>query len=366
MRNILKDILASKKIFTILFIGFLLTTLPILIALSTQSYYDDHFYHSKNGYFKNYTSVKLTNFQNLDLNELQKMAETNFKNASVITGDISATEPRIGEIQIVGLLNLKNWTPPLIKGSNITSDRANEIVVGRLVSDHIGAVNLMGQNYMIKGIAGKDLGDELINVYNFKMYVNLNELPETVIQEIKKQNTLQLIVRSNQNPETEINRFISEIAQYNVGISVKIIDETENYQKEKKSRQGVNEVLSYPYKLFLIALINCINVSYLWIYLKRKEISLRKAIGASNLNLLTYIISQLTICAVLAGMSSILIQWLLSKLSLRILDVTSYYISVSFSHFVFGTLITLAISVITSIIPFFQMLKIEPAKALKE
>ncbi|MDQ0722443.1 putative ABC transport system permease protein [Paenibacillus sp. W4I10] len=366
MRQILKAIFVSKKIFTIIFIGFLLTTLPILIALSTQSYYEEHFYHSKNGHFKNYYSVTLTNFQNVDLLEIQELAETNFKDASVITGDITVTEPEIGQIQIIGLLNPENWSPPLIRGSNIVSNVNNEIIVGRLISDHIGTIKVLDHQYMIKGIAGKDLGDDLINVYNFKMYVYMNELPDSIKQNIIKQNALQLIVRSNQNPETEINRFISELSQQHSGLQAKIVDEHENYKKEKNARQGVNEVLSYPYKLFLIALINCINVSYLWIYSKRKEISLRKALGASNFNLFVHIVSQLTICAVLAGTCSILIQWFLSILSLKILNVTSYYISVSFSHFIFGILITLVISVITAIIPFFHMLKIEPAKALKE
>lgn len=366
MRQIVKAILASKKIFTILFIGFVLTTLPFLISLSTQSYYDEHFYHSKNGYFKNYYSVTLTNFKQLDLLEIQKIADSNFDQASVITGDITTTVPGIGQIQIVGLLNHKNWTPPLIEGTNIDSNESSEMIVGRLVSNHTGTLNLLDKEYTIKGIAGKDLGDELINVYNYKMYVYLNELPDSIKQDIMKQNVLQLIVRSNQNPETEINHFVNEITQNNVGIQAKIVNESENYRDEKNARQGVKEVLSYPYKLFLIALINCINVSYLWIYLKRKEISLRKALGASHLHLFVYILSQLFICAVLAGTFSIFIQWLLSKRSLQILDVTSYYINVSFNHYMLGILTTLAISVITAIIPFFHMLKIEPAKALKE
>ncbi|RAW19307.1 ABC transporter permease [Paenibacillus taichungensis] len=366
MRQILRAILASKKIFILLFIGFVLTTLPFLIALSTQSYYDEHFYHSKNGYFKNYYSVTLTNFKQLDLLEVQKIADANFDLASVITGDITTTVPGIGQIQIVGLLNHEHWSPPLIEGTNIDLNESSEIIVGRLVSNHIGALTLMNKHYTIKGIAGKDLGDELINVYNYKMYVDLNELPDSIKQDIMKQKVLQLIVRSNHNPETEINHFVDEITQENVEVQAKIVNENENYKNEKNTRQGVKEVLSYPYKLFLIALINCINVSYLSIYLKRKEISLRKALGASHFNLFFYILSQLFICAVLAGTFSILIQWLLSKQSLKILDVTSYYISVSFNHFMLGILITLAISVITAIIPFFHMLKIEPAKALKE
>ncbi|WP_018753131.1 ABC transporter permease [Paenibacillus sanguinis] len=366
MRQIVKGILASKKIFVMLFIGFLLTIFPILIALSTQNYYDEHFYHSKNGFFNYYYSIILTNIKELDLNRLQEIAETNFENSSVITSDITTMIPEVGRAKVIGLLNHKIWSPPLIQGTKIQSDESNDIVAGKLISEHPGTIKLFGQEYDVKGITGKDAGRDLINVYNYKIYISLNKLPDSIQQSIKKQNAFQIVVRSNMNPEKEIDRFILQTKQIYRKVETKVVNEAKNYENEKNSREGVKEVLSYPYKLFLIALINCINVSYLWIFLKRKEISLRKALGASNLNLFTFIIGQLLVCAILTAICAILIQWLLSKLSFMILNFTSYFISLSFSHIVISILITLVISLITSIIPLVHIMKIEPAKALKE
>ncbi|MCY9253522.1 ABC transporter permease, partial [Bacillus paranthracis] len=48
MNLILKEIAVNKKLFSMLFIGFVLTILPILIAISTRDYYDEKFYDSKN------------------------------------------------------------------------------------------------------------------------------------------------------------------------------------------------------------------------------------------------------------------------------------------------------------------------------
>ncbi|WP_172255057.1 hypothetical protein [Saccharibacillus deserti] len=79
MRQVLKAILASKKIFSMLFIGFLLTVLPILVALSTQRYYDEHFYHSKNGHIQNYYSVTLKNAEEADLSDIQNKAKAFLK-----------------------------------------------------------------------------------------------------------------------------------------------------------------------------------------------------------------------------------------------------------------------------------------------
>ncbi|MCC2473787.1 ABC transporter permease, partial [Bacillus pacificus] len=43
MNLILKEIAVNRKIFIMLFIGFTLTILPILIAMSIRDYYDEKF-----------------------------------------------------------------------------------------------------------------------------------------------------------------------------------------------------------------------------------------------------------------------------------------------------------------------------------
>ncbi|MDT3428259.1 putative ABC transport system permease protein [Paenibacillus forsythiae] len=365
MRRILNDIWISKKIFTMLFIGFLLTLLPILIALSTRNYYDEHFYYSINGHYKYYYSITLQNIKKTDFLTLQNIADSSFSSSSVITKDITIMEPEIGPIQVVGLLN-NLWKPPLLQGTGIESDEANEIIAGKLISDHVGTMKIMGKEYHVKGIAGKDAGRDLINVFNFKMYVYLNEIPASVKRIFDKQDALELLVRSNQNPKNEMNRFISEVKQHDPEVNASTDNESPKYEAEKNSRQGVKEVLSYPYKLFLMALINCVNVSYLWIYVKRKEISLRKALGASNLALFVYIMSQLSICAGLAAIFTFFVQWLLTGLNLTIVNNTSYFVSLNLGHIIIGFLVTLSIAFLTSLVPLLHILKIEPARALKE
>ncbi|MGG5252454.1 ABC transporter permease [Neobacillus sp. SM06] len=362
MRQIIKDIFINKKIFLMLFIGFLLTISPILIAFSTKNYYDELFYDSKNGFFQYYYSINLSNVKELDFHKMQELAESNFIKSSVITETISAKIPEIGFVMVVGLLNKNIWSPPLIKGAKLDLNETNNIIAGKNISSTVGKIKLFDKEYTIKGITGKGMGSE----YNSKIYLSLKNAPEQIKRDIEKSNTLQLIVRSNQSPNKEINGFVSKVKQMNKIPNIKIINEKANYENQKNSRQGVKEVLSYPYKLFIIALINCITVSYLWIYLKRKDISLRKALGASNLNLFSFVFGQLLICATLATVSSIVILWVLGKIGNNILYFTSYNIGLSFYLYLTSLVITFVVSFITSIIPFLHIMKIEPAKALKE
>ncbi|KXY32484.1 FtsX-like permease family protein [Bacillus sp. TH22] len=361
MNLVLKEIAVNKKIFIMLFIGFVLTILPILIAISTRDYYDEKFYDSKNGYFNYYYSIQLTGMGELNFKEFQELAESDFINSSVITNDIRTTIPDIGQVTIIGLINM-NWSPPLLKGSNMKQGEENNVIVGKKVYKDSAIVKLFSKEYTVKGVSGANTGYE----YNYKIYVSLNDMPDEVKRSIQNENTFQMLVRSKEDPKKEIDTFIQHVKQNRTDTNTKVINEKENYEKEKNSSQAVEELLSFPYRLLFIALINCIIVSYFWVYTKRKNLSLRKALGASSLNLFIFIFSQLFICAITAAACAIGIQWILSTLSKSIVEYTSYNISLDFFHIVMSVFIALSISFITSLIPFVYVLKSESAKALKE
>lgn len=364
MRQILKDMLVNKKIFMLLFIGFLITSFPILIALSTHRYYDEQYYDSVSGRFNFYYSVQLKNVKGSNLDNLQEMAASHFKHSSVITERFLLNTGKNDSVTVIGLLNEKEWSPPLMKGKQLALNQTNHILVGKLISHNLGPIQLFDKasTYTVSGIVGKEKGYE----YNFNVYIPFKGLPNQAKQVIDEQNVLPLIVRSNQNPQQEINRFVADFKQQNPRVTANIQNMTKQYEQEKNSNPAAKEILSYPYKLTLIAVINCMIVSYLWIYLKRKEISLRKALGASHLNLFAFLYRQLLICALFAEVISLIIQWLLSKLANTILDATSYDITLNYADFLIGLLLTLAVALITSLIPFIHTLKIAPAKALKE
>ena len=64
-------------------------------------------------------------------------------------------------------------------------------------------------------------------------FTSLNDMPDEVKQMIQKDNTFQMIVRSNKNPIKEIETFIQHMKQNNKDINAKVISEKENYEKEK-------------------------------------------------------------------------------------------------------------------------------------
>lgn len=362
MRQIIKEVGINRKLFAMLMVGFLFTLLTMQIALSTQSNFDDIYYDSINGHFRYYYTLELTNLESLKLDQLQKAADNAFVSSSVITNEFPVKDPEHGRISITGLLNLKIWSPPLLDGTGIAPDESNGVIVGKIISSHVGKINLLGKAYNIKGIAGRGLS----TAYNLRVFMNFDSLPISIIEDIKRENALQLIVRSNQNPKNEISSFTSEISQLAKDVKINTNDDTKAIKQAKKSSGMVKEILSYPYQLLTIALVNCIIVSYLWIYLKRKEMAIRKAIGASHTRLVINIILQLILCAMIATIVSNTILWLAGHFSSGIFASTGYFINTRPDQIGLACIATIAIALITSLVPILHLFRLEPAKALKE
>ncbi|HDR4565558.1 ABC transporter permease [Bacillus paranthracis] len=361
MNLILKEIAVNRKIFIMLFIGFTLTILPILIAMSIRDYYDEKFYEYKNGYFKYYYTVQLTSFGELDFKVIQEVTGTSFKNSSVITNNMRMGIPGIGEVTMVGLIN-KNWSPSLIKGSRMEDGEENSVIAGKRIYKESETIKLFSREYRVKGVSAANTG----YAYNSNVFVGLSDMPDEIKRRMQNENTFEMIVRSNENPKQEIDTFIRYIKQNRIDTNVKVINEKENYENEKSSNKAMRAQLTLPYNLLFIAVMNCIIASYFWIYTKKKSISLRKTLGASNLNLFVFIFSQLFICAIVAAICAICMQWILSTMNKSIVHVMGFTIHIDVFKVVMSVVISLFISFITAVIPFFKILKIEPAKGLKE
>ena len=72
--------------------------------------------------------------------------------------------------------------------------------MGKKIYKDMETIKLFNKEYT-KGVAGENTGYE----YNIKIYVSLDI--DEVKQMIQKDNTFQMIVRSNENPKEEIETF---------------------------------------------------------------------------------------------------------------------------------------------------------------
>ena len=110
---------------------------------------------------------------------------------------------------------------------------------------------------------------------------------------------------------------------------MKVINEKENYENEKSSNKAMRSTTySSVQSTFYCCneLYNC--ELFLDLHEKKKSISLRENVGSNNLNLFVFIFSQLFICAIVAAICAICMQWILSTMNKSIVHVIGFTIHI--------------------------------------
>lgn len=112
--------------------------------------------------------------------------------------------------------------------------------------------------------------------------------------------------------------------------------------------------------LFLFALINTTIISYYWVMIRRREISIRKAFGASNFFVVKLMSKELSNLISLSAFGATITQIFLWYIQGNTFDMQDYF------FMIIVTMFSIILSVIiTMIIPMFQILKIQPAMGVK-
>lgn len=112
--------------------------------------------------------------------------------------------------------------------------------------------------------------------------------------------------------------------------------------------------------LFLFALINTLIISYYWVVVRRHEIAIRKAFGASNIRIIKLMMSELAQIISLSAIVAILVQCIIWKLKGdNIVLSDSIFLMV-------GLLLSIAIaSFVVMIVPVRIILNIQPSEGVK-
>lgn len=354
MRTLFKDIKNTKIIFILLLIGFIFSILPASIAISTRNSFLQKAYENKNGKFEHYYTLQVNNPSNIDINFLQKISEKNFVKSSAIIENINLNKEGFPPISLIVLLSDNNWKPPIIEGRYFNKSEKDALLVGKDIyslncSD---TFRINDTSYNIVGISGFE---DTIG-YNNKIFMKLDNLPDEILQNIKSQSSLSISIRSNKDPKTEIANFISNLNQ-----NVEIIEE--KVEKNTFAYRNLQELLGAPIRLLLISMINLIIISFLWIHTKRRDISLRKALGGSNLNIFIYIWGQLLVCSLAAVLITLLFQ---SILNIADINIKNFNIQIDPENILIGLVFSLILSLITCAFPINNIIKLQPAEALKE
>lgn len=114
-----------------------------------------------------------------------------------------------------------------------------------------------------------------------------------------------------------------------------------------------------------IAAANLINFTYLWISERRKELALRKTVGASDEDIRNLILGEIGIIAFIALIISIITGQIICVIVNNLISV-DFYLNISFRNVLLSALASSVIVVISTIPAYKEAVKVEPALVLKE
>ncbi|MDD7795915.1 ABC transporter permease [Clostridium sp. 'White wine YQ'] len=129
-----------------------------------------------------------------------------------------------------------------------------------------------------------------------------------------------------------------------------------------------SEEYQYLFKVSLviivIILLNSINISSLWLETRKREIVIRKVLGATNKNIFNILFSELTIISLMSMILALLVQTILYKVNNG--SIFNVSIALYKSNFIYALLLSIVTAYISALPVYMYLLKIQPSQALAE
>ncbi len=278
---------------------------------------------------------------------------------SVEQGNIYIENMRVYFDEVEGLFKPKvilkqNESLSLPTEKNIDTLPENSIVISSNIAEKLNDLNIHGEKFSIYDKIDVDRYPYATGIIDINAKDYFRVCPD-VLDGLT--NISLTIATSKANVYTAYEQ-IKENAK-------KIASELNIFSSEVKTTQDVftgsltsENLISIG--LFLFALINTLIISYYWVVVRRHEIAIRKAFGASNIRIIKLMMSELAQIISLSAIIAILVQCFIWKLQ-------GDSIGLSDSIFLMiGLLLSIAVaSFVVMIVPVRIILNIQPSEGVK-
>ena len=308
MIYLLKDIKANKLYFFIL--TFSLTIFTLATSLSTSSYLD--YYYKDLGNLVNNTKyiyeMKIDNIKNSDLEALSNYSKNNYDYINIVNIVLE------GELSKVYVLNYKGFNNTLSEGNKFDSNTSNVIVSDDSYS--IGdSIQINQQKNTVVGKVDSENFHPNMKYYFINYDSERDKLNEAIPT---TEGELSLLICSNKKIKNEIETLKNLLLEKNKKININISNKKYTFFKScfVPNTYFYSRVI-YPLKVVLISLINLILFISYFNNIKKKEIYLRKVLGASNFKIVYSEFIKLLICTVISCIISFIIQYTLDLYEIK-------------------------------------------------
>ncbi|MEG0672270.1 FtsX-like permease family protein [Clostridium sp.] len=163
--------------------------------------------------------------------------------------------------------------------------------------------------------------------------------------------------------EDDLLEAINKIETHVKGINKENELEIKGYSRGEKSYEA-QVLYQASFFIILITIINSISISSLWVVDRKKEIILRKVMGAKSYDIVKMFFGELTIISLGAVVLAISIQGLGALISGGY--VGNIDIRLHLNNFIFSFILAIVTAYLSALPAFKHLTKIQPAEVLRE
>lgn len=285
---------------------------------------------------------------------------------------------------LVAIINQKksDWHVPIISGKYFSEAqcKGNEkvAIIGKELEkkmfpsgmDKYSTIDIYGEKFNVIGAVGRENRE---TQWDYVIYIPFNTLPSYIKENfnvgVNKPSNLSLAVRKRSNENIDIKAVVQKhfknILKNDESLIInfdKVVGRDSNNSSLLNSIVGTAVISGI---MLIVCIINVINLSIFWILSRKREISVRKALGATDYVIIKSVTVEMCGLAIISAFLAILIQSLLLIFCNRYFINLGISIEVSLSNWLIVIFTSIICGVISSVRPVLETLKIQPVEALK-
>lgn len=356
MERYLREFKSYISIYILIIFGFSLFMLSTTNIFSLLNQYKKGREVKYNGNFKYVYSLNIKQCNDISFKNINELSKELLNNCSILTSDEIQGD---GEQIIIGIFNYDKWSPKILKNIDSPTIKSDSIILGKALFHDKTQVEIDSQTYNVGAIAGLNEGR---SIYDYKIYIPLDLIPNNMELMLKSNNEINLLVRCDDNIKNKLNTLTERLKNINPNVEVSMKRMNFEYFIKSITTGGAKEVFSFPLRVLLVASINGFIIIYFFNYVQRKKIALEKAFGATNLRITITIFYKLLLCIIPATIISIILTSILIKLNFKAVVAD---IVLNISSVIFGIVCTAILCIATSFISYFNISKMKPIDILK-
>lgn len=153
-------------------------------------------------------------------------------------------------------------------------------------------------------------------------------------------------------------KIYSNLKNIDQNVEVKFLDDFESKDFE------ISILFKITVSIIIIIILNSINITGLWIENRKKEIGIRKAVGATNTDLVKLLFYELSSIAIFSMILVFIIQIILIKINF--FAIFNIKINIYSKNLIYSLLLSIIISALSSLPAYYYLFKFQIVDVLSE